>query len=80
MELTLYNGLIGDEMFTLDIITLNLIIRLYNQIFPWSSNDFYGTGMYFKLIISLFVSQQCLNIIYDYRVKKAKKKSGESAK
>lgn len=63
-------------MFTLDLIALNLIKQLYNIIFIWPDNEFYGFGGYAKFAISLFVFQQCFFIVYSYKVKK--KKGGES--
>lgn len=63
-------------MFTLDIIALNLLKQLYNKIYPWPDNIFYGSGTYAKFAISLFVLQQCFFIVYSYKVKK--KKGGES--
>lgn len=64
-------------MFNLDILALNSLKQLYNKIFPWPDHAFYGFGAYAKFIICLFVFQQCFNIVYAYKVKKAKK-SGES--
>ena len=67
-------------MFTLDVLALNLAKQLYNNIFPWSDIAFYGLGKYIKYIILLYVFRYCFFIVYDYREKKLKKKSGESAK
>lgn len=60
-------------MFTLDIIALNLLKQLYYNIFPWSNSILYGFGAYAKFIIALFFFQRCFNIVYAYKVKKAKK-------
>lgn len=60
-------------MFTLDLMTLSLFKQLYNKIFPWPNNLFYGAGAYAKFIICLFVFQQCFLIVYSYKVKKSKK-------
>ena len=65
-------------MFTLDLIAINLLKQLYDKIFSWPDHVFYGAGSYAKFIITLFVFQQCFNIVFTYKVKKFKKKAGES--
>lgn len=57
-------------MFNLDLMVLNIIRRLYDTIFQWPDNAFYGAGAYFKYIICLIAFQQCFNIAYSFKTKK----------
>lgn len=57
-------------MFTVDILAIHLLKQLFNKIYLWPNNAFYGAGAYTKLIISLFIFQQAFNLIYSYKAKK----------
>lgn len=62
-------------MFDLGSLSINLIGRFFNLIFPWPNSILYGFGFYAKFIIILFAFEQIVFVLYNYKAKKDKNKN-----